>query len=312
MQPDNNLKNVALSFICTEDWDKMHPTATGRHCDVCNKAVVDFTNKTQAEFEQAMLEANGKLCGRFKTRQTIHLPEFRFDKAAAMLMVSAGLTLLSSNLQAQKTVGKIARPQPQLQPVKGNVAVPTLRGEVALPPKDTTKTKPSNWIKTQPGDWKDQILMGDTIGPLPPEPVDTDSTSKAVIIPDVIEDNTLIGEGYIFGPGDTAGLSKVHSIPVPEVYRPTYPGGDVALQNTIGYHLRWPVKLIEDAVVWVELEIDKEGVVYAAVINKGYRADVDSEALRIAKLLVFTPAKKSSDGTPVKSSLLIPINFTRR
>lgn len=318
MQPtnNNNLKNVALSFICNEDWDSMTPSANGRHCSVCNKEVVDFTGKSAQAFAQAMEDANGKLCGRFKTKQTVHQPQFRFDRAAALLLTTTSLTLLSTNANAQITVGKIALPRQQQEVVKGNVVEPTVRGEVAVPPKDTTKIKPSNWVPTKPTHWKEQYLLGDTIAPVVPPPDDTtgiDTAAKSIIphsIPPISEG--IIDEEYTeipFGPGDTTGLSKVHSIPLgPEPEAPKYPGGDKALQDAIAYNIRWPEKLEHEVVITVELSINTEGIVTEAFVIKGYRSDVDSEALRVGRLLVFTPAK-GRNGNAVTGTLIIPINF---
>jgi hypothetical protein len=55
---------------CAESWDAMTPTATGRHCAACQKTVVDFTLKTDAEI-LAMLAtaAGGRTCGRFAAGQ---------------------------------------------------------------------------------------------------------------------------------------------------------------------------------------------------------------------------------------------------
>lgn len=290
MQDQNPLKSVALSFICNEDWDKMHPTETGRHCDVCNKTVVDFTDRTQDDFTKALAEANGKLCGRFKAKQTIHLPEFRFDKAAAILMATAGLSFLSAESKAQtKLLGKPAAPRTE-ETLKGNAiapVTPTVRGEVAPPAtQDTVKKRLAICTGPPKKDWKEQVFLGDTIIMTPPEPVDT------------------IGV-------DTTAKSIPHSIPVTLRAEVVYPGGDEALQKAISYNLRWPVKLAEPVTVYVQMRINAEGLVTDAYMIKGHRPDVDAEAMRIARLLVFTPAK-GSDGEPINSVLTIPINFTKK
>jgi len=49
---------------CHESWAAMTPTATGRHCAACQKTVVDFTQKTDAEILAYLASASGKICGR--------------------------------------------------------------------------------------------------------------------------------------------------------------------------------------------------------------------------------------------------------
>lgn len=53
---------------CHEDWATMAPAAQGRHCAACNKVVVDFTQKTDAEM-LALLHRAAAPCGRFRADQ---------------------------------------------------------------------------------------------------------------------------------------------------------------------------------------------------------------------------------------------------
>ncbi|HYG52434.1 MAG TPA: T9SS type A sorting domain-containing protein [Flavobacteriales bacterium] len=61
----NNLK-VTIPNPCHENWDKMIPNNNGRHCESCNKTVVDFTRNSPEEISQYLSTAEGKICGRFK------------------------------------------------------------------------------------------------------------------------------------------------------------------------------------------------------------------------------------------------------
>lgn len=47
----------------------MTPTATGRHCTACQKTVVDFTHKTDAEILAALRHAASETCGRLRPDQ---------------------------------------------------------------------------------------------------------------------------------------------------------------------------------------------------------------------------------------------------
>lgn len=50
---------------CHEDWNKMTPVEQGRHCAVCQKNVVDFTNETDDTIIDFFKNYSGKTCGRF-------------------------------------------------------------------------------------------------------------------------------------------------------------------------------------------------------------------------------------------------------
>ena len=53
---------------CHENWTTMTPAAQGRHCAACNKVVVDFTQKTDAEI-LVLLQRTAAPCGRFRADQ---------------------------------------------------------------------------------------------------------------------------------------------------------------------------------------------------------------------------------------------------
>ncbi|SHK12507.1 carboxypeptidase-like regulatory domain-containing protein [Hymenobacter psychrotolerans] len=61
---------VALSVPqpCHESWALMTPAAQGRHCAACDKVVLDFTQKTDAEI-LALLQRAAAPCGRFRPDQ---------------------------------------------------------------------------------------------------------------------------------------------------------------------------------------------------------------------------------------------------
>ncbi|HEX8326354.1 MAG TPA: carboxypeptidase-like regulatory domain-containing protein [Hymenobacter sp.] len=61
--------SLAISSPCAESWDAMTPTATGRHCAACQKTVVDFTLKTDAEILAHLTQAAGGVCGRLWSDQ---------------------------------------------------------------------------------------------------------------------------------------------------------------------------------------------------------------------------------------------------
>ncbi|GAB3635412.1 hypothetical protein GCM10027422_10020 [Hymenobacter arcticus] len=61
--------SLAIPQPCAESWDAMMPTAAGRHCAACQKTVVDFTWKTDAEILAILRQAAGETCGRLRADQ---------------------------------------------------------------------------------------------------------------------------------------------------------------------------------------------------------------------------------------------------
>lgn len=60
---------VHIPAPCAESWDAMTPTGLGRHCTACQKTVVDFTQKTDAEILAILRQATGSTCGRLRPDQ---------------------------------------------------------------------------------------------------------------------------------------------------------------------------------------------------------------------------------------------------
>lgn len=68
MKPSNFI--VRIPEPCHEDWNKMQPDAKGKFCSSCNKSVFDFSNKTDDEIRNILIEhKDQKVCGHFKKSQ---------------------------------------------------------------------------------------------------------------------------------------------------------------------------------------------------------------------------------------------------
>lgn len=68
------MNNYYIPEPCHEKWNQMTPKekgpiGIGRHCDVCNKVVVDFTKQSSEEINRVMDQADGNVCGRFNLTQ---------------------------------------------------------------------------------------------------------------------------------------------------------------------------------------------------------------------------------------------------
>ena len=64
---------------CLEDWNKMSPNQTGRHCQLCDKTVVDFTQMSPEEISNYLTKkSKERICGRIWS--STHLHEEKISK----------------------------------------------------------------------------------------------------------------------------------------------------------------------------------------------------------------------------------------
>jgi hypothetical protein len=132
---------LRIAQPCTESWDTMTPAATGRQCAACQKTVVDFTHKTDAEILAALRQAAGETCGRMWADQLgrplvtpTAAPRWRAWLGAALAL---GGVLGASRAAAQgQRDSNYAGPRPPASPVGSLAAAgPGLRGNAAAAPE---------------------------------------------------------------------------------------------------------------------------------------------------------------------------------
>ena len=84
----------------------MDPCVNGRHCNSCNKTVIDFTNKNITDLSNALLEEHGTICGRFTKSQTLtyKTKKWNFKKILASICIAIGIGSWYRELQAQHIV----------------------------------------------------------------------------------------------------------------------------------------------------------------------------------------------------------------
>ncbi|KAA9327327.1 energy transducer TonB [Adhaeribacter soli] len=107
-----NFLKPSLSFNCPKDWNKMSPCAQGRFCGSCQKTVVDFTQKTDAEIREILAKQEGKVCGRFYEYQ-LEQPvqnRFSFRRVFSSVFVLLGLSFLSKEADAQTNKSITSKP----------------------------------------------------------------------------------------------------------------------------------------------------------------------------------------------------------
>jgi len=66
--PRKQILKLNIPNPCFEDWDNMTPHEQGRHCNSCNKTIIDFSLYTDKELA-AFLKHTPHGCGRFDQHQ---------------------------------------------------------------------------------------------------------------------------------------------------------------------------------------------------------------------------------------------------
>lgn len=120
---------------CNESWDAMTPQDKGRHCQSCNKVVVDFSVMTDRQVLDYFKNATGNTCGRFHNDQ-LQRPLIEPHKQpskwnyfiASIASFFVGLKLMA---QPKAILGKVINPQQQT--TNKNTANNSIKGEVRTP-----------------------------------------------------------------------------------------------------------------------------------------------------------------------------------
>lgn len=93
---------VSIPKPCNEDFKGFQPTKNGGFCAQCQKEVVDFTNKSDAEIK-AYFKENGNSCGLFRKKQLDRnmAPSARGEKSLRSLLAIGMLSLVPYSAQAE-------------------------------------------------------------------------------------------------------------------------------------------------------------------------------------------------------------------
>lgn len=117
----------------------------------------------------------------------------------------------------------------------------------------------------------------------------------------------LVVVGY--GKGKTLADDEEAFIIVEDM--PEYPGGELALRQWLGTHIKYPVTAAENGImgkVYVTFVVGKDGSIYNAKIARGVDPSLDQEALRVVNTLPkWKPGYQR--GVAVNVKYTVPINF---
>ncbi|MGI4864091.1 MAG: carboxypeptidase-like regulatory domain-containing protein [Janthinobacterium lividum] len=123
---------IRIAQPCAESWAAMTPTAAGRHCAACQKVVVDFMAKTDAEILAYFRQSSGKqACGRFWAGQLAR-PLAPSD-AATTGRWRAWLAALAAVWSLRLVARQEAQGQPIILPIAASAASGPAIAAVAAP-----------------------------------------------------------------------------------------------------------------------------------------------------------------------------------
>jgi TonB family protein len=280
---------VAIFEPCPANWENMKIKLHARHCDQCDKSVVDFTKKSRAEIITYLIEnPNGSVCGRMNQQQfdikEEDLPELisilsqpRFRDNAFLILAVVCSSLFFSCETDSKGVKTIEKPKMEKQKIN---------------PIDNTRIDDS--VK---------------------------KTKKQYIIPPV----ELMGEVSILPEPPPAIAGGITYDPLPEIetvtnpeevlsyaeVMPEFPGGMPEMVKYLLENMIYPEEMKENGIegrIFVQFVVTKTGSVEDITIARGIDG-LNREAIRLVKQM---PNWKPgiNNGKEVNVKMLIPIRFS--
>lgn len=87
-----------------------------------------------------------------------------------------------------------------------------------------------------------------------------------------------------------------------------YPGGVQALETFLACNVKIPGTKREKQKVYVDLQIDTIGKVQSVIVKKGIDKQSDSEAIQVAKLLIWSPAIENQKPVASRQTIAVPFD----
>lgn len=282
--------NAQIKQSCPADWEKMKIGFRSRHCEQCDKAVIDFTEMSREEMVRYLIEnSDQRTCGRMRESQfDFHLDDMpviidslsRKGGNIAFLMMA----LLCASLLSCSTPINV-KPENGNNHVHGDMEM--VMGKIAI---DTNSSQSNN----------DRAVTAPAV-------------EKAKEIQPGIEPERIF-----------QGEVKIQPEPPKETYQeeevlhyaekmPEFPGGMSELQDYIKKNLKYPEIAKEmdiQGTIYVRFEVDKDGKITNPTILKSVPngKSLDQETLRLIKSMpLWIPGEQN--GSKVKVYFTMPVRF---
>jgi hypothetical protein len=142
---------VTIPKPCHEDWAAMTPNEQGRHCGMCAKTVIDFTQMTDETIKLFFInKKEEKVCGRFKQEQLhrikielpqnilqLRMPLWKRFLTACLLVFSVSLFSCDTNVKGMMIIKGDTITNPQ---INKNIEDRTVGSAIVM--DDSTKLQP--------------------------------------------------------------------------------------------------------------------------------------------------------------------------
>ena len=288
---------VAIFEPCPANWEKMQIKLDVRHCDQCDKSVVDFTKKSRAEIITYLIEnPNGSVCGRMNQQQfdikEEDLPELisilsqpRF-RANAFLILAVVCSSLFYSCETSST-GKNTIEKPKIEKQTINPIV-----KPKINPIDNTSIDDSLKKRKKQHIIPQVELMGEvSILPEPPPAIAGGITYEP--LPEI---------EVVTNPEEVLSYAEV---------MPEFPGGMPEMVKYLLENMIYPEEMKENGIegrIFVQFVVTKTGSVEDITIARGIDG-LNREAIRLVKQMPnWSPGK--NNGKEVNVKMVIPIRFS--
>lgn len=289
---------VNIKEPCSENWENMRIGLRSRHCAVCEKSVMDFTQMNRVEIITYLIEnSDKKICGRMNYKQF----DFQHDDVPLIvdtLSKKGGnssflvLSLLCLSLAACSEA-------PKKKVVKDNQKVEITgvrtKGEVSY----TLPTGTSNQDESSSKPVK-KVMIPEV---LPPDPYP---------YPDPIPEPYYLGEPVVEPPTARPEILQDEILMYAEVM-PEFPGGMEAMKKYLAENIKYPQMEMENGVegkVYLRFVVDELGKLSDVKVLRGVNGGpgCDKEARRVVQAMPdWKPAM--NNGKACKVYMTIPVTF---
>ena len=262
---------------CSESWAALTPTAQGRHCARCQRAVQDFSQSADPAADLAAARAaapDGRVCGRFAGAQAQPPPpltrRLRWFVVALVLVVAQGLSAREALAQVRQgakgqAMAKARRAAPKRVELLGDVE--------ELPNKKTTS-----------------------------EPAQADFEELKPKQGSADKQTYLIGEA-------TEPILITRYERMPSFKKTGFNSGVAGVADYVQQNVR-QLPSFPEGKVYVTFTIDTTGHVQNPVIVKGLSLAADAEVVRVVQQMNgFVPGM--SRGRLVATPITLPITFKK-
>ena len=290
---------IEIKEPCDANWDQMKIGLISRHCESCQKDVMDFTQKSRAEIILYLLSNRDQnVCGRMNASQfdfhhddiPILIEAFKTNKTSVntsfliLTLVCLSLASCSSNNRTVHSKNTIPIESKSDKDSLDNF----LTGEVA-PIKKSEVKKGKNEICTTVS--SGEVLMG--------EPA---LEGKM----EIIEPPLTRSKGLISLDAENSPLRFAEKMP-------EFPGGVDAMMQFMKSQLIYPIIEKEagiEGVVYLKIIVNEDGTISHPTILRGISGypNFDKEALRVIGLMpLWIPGENGGKRVPVEYNL--PFKF---